>query len=297
MIAILLFTAISALLVFLAGRGDQARDLRLTVLVLILLVFFPLALFLPKANIFPVSLVVATVSKFPWQKLILGLWTLGFLFATVRLVVAARGIASWRKRSVTAGSADGVEIRQLDGLAGPVAAGVFRPVIFVPRDWMKWSAITRRMVLTHELAHHRRRDPLWRWIAEIAIAIHGCNPLVIWISRRMTLQFEYACDAKVLGDGADRSDYARLLCDFSQVRVPSGPVLSVACASTLESRVRRLVKPQANRGSASVFLLIALTLAVAGSLAIFGPASNSENSLVTAEEVEQRWSANPFPGE
>ena len=297
MISILLFTAISALLVFLAGRGDQARDPRLTVFVLILLVVFPLTIFLPKTGILPVLPMVKAASGIPWLKILLGLWAGGFLLTSVRLMLAARGITSWRKRSLSAGNVGGVEIRQLDGLLGPVAAGVFRPVIFVPREWMDWSPDTRRMVLAHELAHHRRRDPLWRWIAEIAIAIHGGNPLVIWISRRMILQFEFACDALVLGAGENRSDYARLLCDFSQARIPAGPVLAVAGASTLEYRVRRLVKSHPNSGSTSVFLLIAITVAVAGTLAIFGPASHTGNAPVSVEEVELRWSANPFPGE
>lgn len=295
MIGILLFTVISALFVFLAGRGDQARDPRLTVAVLVLLALFPLSVFLPKTEILPAAELGSSISRFPWHRLILSLWAMGFLVASIRLISAARGIARWRRNSTGVGTAGGVEIRQLEGLAGPVAAGVFRPVIFVPGNWMEWSVATRRMVLAHELAHHRRRDPLWRWIAEIAVAVHGCNPLVIWISRRMTLQFEFACDAHVLGAGVDRRDYARLLCDFSQARVPSGPVLAVASISTLESRVRRLVKPQASRGSASVLFLIALTMAVAGALAAFGPVSRNGSASESAEDVDLRWSANPFP--
>lgn len=297
MIGILLFTAISALLVFLAGRKDQSRDLRLTILVLVLLALSPVSVFLPKMGIMPASLVTAAVSGFPWQSVLLGLWALGFFVASIRLIFAARGITRWRENSTRVGAVGGVEICQLEGLAGPLAAGVLRPVIFVPGDWMQWSESTRRMVLAHELAHHRRRDPMWRWIAEIAIAIHGCNPLVIWISRRMTLQFEFACDAQVLGDGVDRGDYARLLCDFSQASVSPGPVLAVASISTLESRVLRLLKPPATRGSVSVFFLIVLTLVVAGALAVFGPASRDGKARVSPKEVDLRWSANPFPGE
>lgn len=297
MISILLFTAISALLVFLAGRKDQARDLKLTALILVLLVLFPLSVFLPKTGVLLAPIVTGKGSWFPWQSVILGLWAMGFLVASSRLIFAGWGIARWRKKSEKVGSVGGVEIRQLDGLAGPVAAGVFRPVIFVPRDWKEWSEATRSMVLAHELAHHWRRDPLWRWIAEIAIVIHGCNPLVIWISRRLTLQFEFACDAQVLGDGVDRVDYARLLCDFSQARVPSGPILGMASISSLESRVRRLVKPQASRGSVSVFFLIVLTIAVAGALATLGPAARDSSPEISSEELDLRWSANPFPGE
>ncbi len=295
MTAILLFSAIAALLVFLAGRGDQARDPRLTVLTLVLLVVFPLSVFLPKAAVVPISVTSGATSGFPWLQVIFGLWMVGFLIASVRLGIAARGIALWRRRSVLDSEMAGVEIRRLEGLKSPVAAGVIRPVIFVPQDWNEWSGETRRIVLEHELAHHRRRDPLWRWIAEIACAVHGGNPLVLWISRRLTMQCEYACDAMVLKNGTRAGDYARLLCEFAEDRAPSGPVLAMAVASSLESRVRRLMKPKGNRGNAPLFVLVTLTMAFAGVLAMLGP-SPREAAPVPAEEVELRWSANPFPG-
>lgn len=295
MTAILLFSAIAALLVFLAGRGDQARDPRLSVLALILLMVFPLTVFLPKAAVVPLPPIGVGSSGFSWANLILGLWMFGFLVASIRLGIAVRGLSNWRKESFRVTAIDGVEIRRLQGLKGPVAAGVIRPVIFVPGTWSQWSDDMRRMVLEHELAHHRRRDPLWRWVAEIACAVHGCNPLVIWISRRLAVQCEYACDAMVLDRGSRADDYARLLCAFAEDRAPAGPVLAMAVASTLESRVRRLIKPRDHTGSAMLAVLITLTLAFAGALATFGP-SLREDAPVSAEEVDLRWSANPFPG-
>lgn len=296
MIGILLFSAVAALLVFVAGCGDRARDPRLTVIALVLLMVFPLSVLLPKAGVMPVPVIGGGDSGFPWQAVILTLWSLGFLIAAIRLGLAARGISHWRKRSVRVGQVENVEIRQLDGLMGPVAAGVLRPVIFVPADWENWSAETRRMVLEHELAHHRRRDPLWRWIAEIACAVHGCNPLVLWISRRLAMQCEFACDDRVLENGIRPGAYARLLCDCAQERAPAGPVLAMAVTSSLESRVRRLMKPRKNRGSATIMVLIGVAFAVAGVLATMGP-SVQGGGPVSADEVDLRWSANPFPGE
>lgn len=296
MIAVLLFSAITALLVFLAGRGDQARDPRLSVLALILLVVFPLTVFLPKVAVVPLPSIGVGSPGFSWANLIFGLWLFGFVVASIRLGIAARGLSNWRKKSFRIATVEGVEIRLLRGLKGPVAAGVIHPVIFVPENWSEWSDDARRMVLEHELAHHQRRDPLWRWVAEIACAVHGYNPLVIWISRRLAMQCEYACDAMVLDRGSRADEYARVLCAFAEDRAPAGPVLAMAVASTLESRVRRLIKPRDRTGSAMLAVLITLTLAFAGALATFGP-SLQEDAPVSAEEVDLRWSANPFPGE
>ncbi len=56
------------------------------------------------------------------------------------------------------------------------------------------------------------------------------------------------------------------------------------------------MKPRENHGSVALVILITLTLAFAGALATFGP-SQREDAPVSAEDVELRWSANPFPGE
>lgn len=296
MISMLLFSAVAAALVFLAGRRDKACDPRLTVIALALLVIFPLSAFLPKFDLLPPRLVGEGPVSFPWMNVLMFVWISGFLVASLRLGIAAKGISNWRKRSSPVDCMDGIEIRRLPGLKGPVAAGVFRAVVFVPEGWNDWSHETRQIILNHEMNHHRRHDPLWRWIAEIACAVNGCNPLVLWMARRLTLQCELACDAMVLKNGVPSSAYARLLCDFAEDRVPCGPLLAMSTRSSLEMRVGRLVRPKKGQGSIGLFACIALPILSAGALASFGPRRGIE-APVSNEEVQLRWSANPFPGE
>jgi beta-lactamase regulating signal transducer with metallopeptidase domain len=296
MIAMLVFSAVAALLVYLAGRGDQARDPRLTVIALGLLAIFPLLGLLPKLEILPAGEANVDSSDFPWATVLMVAWAAGFLVAATRLGFAAKGISNWRKRSTLVERMGRVEIRSLPGLKGPVAAGVIRPVVFLPESWSEWSKETRRIVLDHEMAHHRRRDPLWRWVAEIACVVSGCNPLVIWMKRRLTAQCEFACDVLVLKDGIPAGDYARVLCDFAEDRLPHGPVLAMAGTSSLEARVRRLVLPRKQKGSVGLCALVFLTLAGAGALATLSSRAEIKTPFTPAE-VELRWSADPFPGE
>ncbi len=296
MIAMVMFSGVAALLVFLAGRGDKARDPRLTLLALGLLAVFPLLGLLPKLPVLPASTVKGSASGFSWMDVLLVVWAGGFIVAALRLAIAAKGISNWRKRSQLVGRVDRVEIRELPGLKGPVAAGVIRPVVFVPEGWSNWSEETREIVLHHELSHLRRRDPLWRWIAEISCAVNGYNPLVIWMARRLSIQCEFACDAMVIKNGVQPGDYARVLCDFAQDTVPHGPVLAMAGTSSLEARVGRLMAARNRQGSAGLFVMIGLTLACAGGLISLGP--KSETTVpVSQGEVELRWTAQPFPGE
>jgi beta-lactamase regulating signal transducer with metallopeptidase domain len=302
MIAMLTFSAVAALLVFLAGRRDAARDPRLTLVALGLLAVFPLLwFFLPKVGVLPVnahSAPAGEAAAFPWTSVIAAVWAVGFLYGAVRLLFAARGISAWGKRSVSVGFVDGVDIRMLPSLRGPVATGVFRRIVFVPAAWETWSDETRRIVMAHELAHHQRRDPLWRWIAEIACVVNGCNPLVTWMARRLAEQCEYACDVRVLSTSSVTArDYARLLCDFAESSAPHGPVLAMSSTgSALESRVRRLMKPAGNRGGAIVPVLLIVVTGVATGLAILGPEAKTKAEVFTPQEVELRWTADAFPG-
>ena len=297
MIPVLTFSVIAAGLVFLAGRKDPARDPRLTVLLLVLSAAFPLlAAVLPKIAVLPAAAGVAGEAGFPWGKILLAAWALGFTVALGRLGRAAVGLRRWRNRSMEVDRVAGVAICELEDLRSPVAAGVFKRVIFVPASWSSWSEESRRVVLEHELAHHRRRDPLWRLLAEVTCAIHWYHPLVRWMARRFVMQCEYACDAMVLREGIDAKAYARVLCDFAEERSVSPLALSMAETSSLESRVERMLMPGRRFSGKSLLALGGLGLIAACSLSMIGRETGND-APVPAEEVHLRLTADPFPGE
>jgi len=301
--AIWIFSGIAVVAVWLAGRRDAAHDPRLTTLCLALLAVFPmLVAWLPKVPLLPVAAVSGGHGEagIGWTKLLGWLWLSGFGVSVLRLLVAVRGIVCWRMRSEPVAWVGRVEIRKLAGLRGPVAAGVWRKVVFVPDAWNEWSENARRMAMAHELTHHRRHDPLRRWVAELACAVNWFNPAVAWIARRLALQCEFACDAEVLRGGVETRAYARLLCDCAEEETPRGPLLAMAGPAALESRVRRLIVPSRPVRSRLVGCVIALMLAAAGALAMLGPATRQPApapEVYSPREIQTRWAADPFPGE
>jgi beta-lactamase regulating signal transducer with metallopeptidase domain len=297
---VILFSLAAAAFVWFAGRRDAARDPRLTVLVLLLLAGFPLLAFLPKVRVDG-----AWVADFPgtsvnWAIWLGWMWAAGVAVFSLRLVAALVQLTGWRRRSMPVTDADfaGIkpEIRLLEGLACPVAAGVFRPLILVPPAWQDWTPELRKTVVAHEAAHHARRDPLWRAIAAVACTLHWWNPLVWWMAARLADQCEYACDERVVNGGLPPRGYAGdLLRVAAACRAPA-TTLAMAGSHGLEARVRRMLALPSAWSPARVACLAALAFSSAVALAVLerGPADTIPR--VDAEEIRTRLSADPFPG-
>lgn len=94
------------------------------------------------------------------------------------------------------------------------AVGIFRPVIFF-RD--PGDALEKRMLLSHELYHIKRRDILWRWISFLTCCIHFWNPASYLLYREVIRLQEQSCDEWVIRElnPADRGGYANLLVRYS----------------------------------------------------------------------------------
>ncbi|HEX2209268.1 MAG TPA: M56 family metallopeptidase, partial [Longimicrobium sp.] len=109
-------------------------------------------------------------------------------------------------------------VRLLEGAPGcmPLTWGIVRPCVLLPADTEAWPADRLEAVLTHELAHVRRRDCAWQLVAEAACALHWFNPLAWAAARRMRLESEHACDDQVLIAGSRGADYAGHLLDVAR---------------------------------------------------------------------------------
>ena len=309
---LLALPALSTLLVWWAGRKDAARDPSLTTLALALAAAAPLFPLLPKLAVLPWGETAAPETGSAPGLWLGGLWLAGSVFAMLRLVLGLFRLTRWRRNSVLLGrtTVDGrifAELRLLPGLRSPVAAGIVRPVVYLPESWHRWSEDVRATVLAHELAHLRHRDPLRRLVASLACAVHWCNPLVHWMARRLEAQCEFRSDARVLASGVQATDYARLLCSLADPaeRPPfagpaPSPVAAVAMArrSGLEHRIKRLLSARRRPSSRWMpGLLVGLLLAAALACSLLGPAApNSSPSSVSPQEVHLRLAADPFPG-
>jgi len=149
--------------------------------------------------------------------------------------------ARWTDAAESAAGARPVEVRASSELDSPAVMGLLRPTIVVPHGALDWPLERCRLVLVHELAHVRRRDVLAQAIADVACALHWCNPLVWICARRLRMEREIAADDAVLAAGVRPSRYAEELVAVATSVATLRAALAMAERSSLEARVTSIL--------------------------------------------------------
>jgi hypothetical protein len=130
--------------------------------------------------------------------------------------------------------------------------------------WRTLERSQRLSILRHELAHIERRD-VWKSLAVRALALpHWFNPLVWHCVRRFDECAEWACDeAARRGAPEHVPDYARALLQLVQRAEPVFFATRAAREHGLSHRIRRLLTPAQEKGSAmKTAVLFALVLGI-----------------------------------
>jgi beta-lactamase regulating signal transducer with metallopeptidase domain len=285
------------------------------------LLALPFAQFIPRwevtmpATATAVSALAAATAS--W-KLPVAVWGIGFILIAARLVPGWLRLSQWRNASTrvtnirllaetkiaaeTLGMSLPPEVRLASFRVMPAAFGIRRGTVFLPEEALKWPTEQLRMVLLHELAHLKRRDPGMQALACLTCALHWFNPLV-WVLHRIWLkEREVACDALVLSTGVAPKGYALHLLDIAQRfrNLTPRPLLSAAMAgSGLEQRVRHIMawvpgSAPRRKGMAIAVMVTAAGLVTAAATLLPRPKAPLPGTP-QEQEVTTRLLADPFP--
>lgn len=135
-------------------------------------------------------------------------------------------------------------VLQTDQVDTPVAAGLFRPRIVLPKTLGTVRTDLLDYVLTHEYCHLRHLDMLWKLLALCAVCIHWFNPLV-WLMRALLgRDLELCCDEMVLRRlGTDRRKaYANSLIEMAEIRSRLSPLQNGFGKNAIEERIVAIMK-------------------------------------------------------
>jgi bla regulator protein BlaR1 len=210
-----------------------------------------------------------------WPNVMMALWlaVAAALFLT-RLVAYLRDRRAILASSVEVGRIGSVRILGSPEVVSPVALGIFDRMIAVPLEFERlYGPRQRRLVLEHELAHHRSGDLVANLFAFVLLCLQWFNPLSWLAHAAFRFDQEAACDARVLdkAGAADRADYGRAI-----AKAASGRALLFASAldkrNTLHRRLQSMLRnPNPNRrmiGSLMVVTVIAGALPLTAGRAV-----------------------------
>lgn len=179
------------------------------------------------------------------------------------------GMALW------AGISYGRLVRQLAGaekqeenvylvqnLRTPFAMGILRPRIYLPKD----PAAGRPCILLHEKMHIRRRDPLLKSIACLALGLHWFNPLVWLAFFMLERDMERACDEAVLDETGYgmKKEYAEALLSVSVAQEGIRGIPLAFGEGKIKDRIRHVLRYRKPTAAARVALLLIVGAASLG---------------------------------
>lgn len=162
----------------------------------------------------------------------------------------------------------------------PTVIGWLRPVILVPASALTGlSAPQLEALLAHELAHIRRHDYLVNLLQSVVETLLFYHPAVWWLSGRVRVEREHACDDLAVRTTGDVLVYARALTALETLRGQKVSARTLAVAAnggSLMQRIQRLIKTQpASQGHSPLLAGLAIVSLALASIVVGAQTFNS----------------------
>lgn len=194
-----------------------------------------------------------------------------------------------------------VTLQGSDRISTPIVAGFRQPSILIPARLSAEIDLSElEPILRHELAHVRRWDDWSNLLQQCLKALFFFHPAIWWLSQRMNIDREIACDDHVLETSREPRAYALLLATLASnayVRqLPSAPA-AWNTKSQIKERITMILDRNRNTstrlatGTTSVIgasaILIALLFLQAAPRLAFADTSSNESSTNQQTETEE----------
>lgn len=232
-----------------------------------------------------------------WRSCVAIAYLIGVFFFAARVIVGAflarrvlretRSITREVRTNFPALAPVKAEIQESDRVRVPMATGILRARVLLPIEWRDWSNHRTLAVLTHELAHVRRRDPLVALLAATNKCVFWFHPLAWWLERHLAELAEHAADNDALAVSPDPGSYARTVVAIAS-RLSGRPHRLIWNSASLSGplvarRVRRILDPATAKSTQRLGRVARAAIASGGALLLWIAAAADFQSIARAQ--------------
>ncbi|HEX5684487.1 MAG TPA: M56 family metallopeptidase [Ideonella sp.] len=160
---------------------------------------------------------------------------------------------AWQRRAERLCHALGIRrrvmLRLLPSGAQPFTARAWRPIVWLPVAMLtKLAPEQIEALIAHELAHIRRLDWVWNGLQCTIEALLFFHPGVWWLSRRVRIERELACDGLAAAACGDALVVAEALSALENLRSAVPRLALAANGGSLQQRVVHLLSAGQSAG-------------------------------------------------
>ncbi|MBE5318100.1 M48 family metalloprotease [Pedobacter sp. MR2016-19] len=126
----------------------------------------------------------------------------------------------------------------------PMVVGHFKPLILIPLGLLNGlSNAEVEAILSHELAHIKRKDYLVNLLQSFIEIVFFFNPAVLWVSQLIKTEREHCCDDLAIACVNDRKNYvqALIVCQEFKQRAPAYAMAMNGNKGSLLHRASRML--------------------------------------------------------
>ena len=137
-----------------------------------------------------------------------------------------------------------IAIMQSDRIISPIAVGILKPRIILPKCMDMTNHQLLSHVLTHEYYHIRRFDAVWKILLVCAVCIHWFNPLVWIMFVLASRDLELTCDEMVIRRlGAEqKAAYAYAIISMAELRSSYASLYNGFSKNAAKERIESIMK-------------------------------------------------------
>ena len=187
-----------------------------------------------------------------------------------------------------------ITIMQSDRILSPLAVGIIKPRIIIPKTMNMSDKQLLNYVLAHEYFHIKRYDAIWKMLLLLAICIHWYNPMAWVMFALASRDLELTCDEAVINRFGVKikKAYAYMLIGMAVQGGEFAPLYNGFSKNAIEERIESIMKI---KKTSLVGIIIAILLVV-GATTVLAKSSNSTDiskNAISSEQYQSRFDIDP----